>query len=162
MLLAELGHPCNAWAKLPCGMEDLSSRPGIEPMCPVLQGGFLATGPPVSDSTQPKANPASLGPHPHRKCPNQSPNSERCFLISLSPLSLPVVCVFPHCGNNNKLSLFNYKCTLATLNTWRKGLDSSSGPFPGSPQGSGDVSSLLHSGLFFSCRYHKEAGFHGG
>lgn len=127
-----------------------------------MQGGFLATGPPVSDSTQPKANPASLGPHPHPKCPNPSPNSEGCFLTSPSPLSLPVVCVFPHCSNDNKLSLFNCKRTLPTLNTRRKGLDSSSGPFPVSPQGPGEASSLLHSGLFFSCWYHEGAGFHGG
>ena len=35
---------CGAQAKLPCGMWDLPG-PGVEPMSPVLAGGFLTTGP---------------------------------------------------------------------------------------------------------------------
>ena len=33
-------------ASLSCDMWDLSSRPGIKPKCPALEGGFLTTGPP--------------------------------------------------------------------------------------------------------------------
>ena len=36
---------CGTWAQLPRGMLDLS-RPGMEPVSPALQGGFLTTGPP--------------------------------------------------------------------------------------------------------------------
>ena len=43
-----LGHrfsTCGAWASLAQDMWDLPG-PGSEPVCPVLVGGFLTTGPP--------------------------------------------------------------------------------------------------------------------
>ena len=36
---------CDTWTQLPRSMWDLS-RPGIEPLCPAIAGGFLTTGPP--------------------------------------------------------------------------------------------------------------------
>ena len=37
---------CGTWAYLPCGMWDLGSPPGIEPVSPALEGRFLTMGPP--------------------------------------------------------------------------------------------------------------------
>ena len=40
---------CGTWAQLLLGVWDLL-RPGIEPLCPALAGGFLITGPPGTSS----------------------------------------------------------------------------------------------------------------
>ena len=45
-IVAALGlRSCGSWAQLPCGMWNLLG-PGIEPVSPMLAGGFLTTGPP--------------------------------------------------------------------------------------------------------------------
>ena len=42
---------CDRQAYFPCGVWDLSYPAWIEPMCPALQGRFLAAGPPGKSQT---------------------------------------------------------------------------------------------------------------
>ena len=55
-LVVELGlSSCGTWAQLPYGMWDLPG-PGVKPVFPALQGGFLTTRPPGKPLSFPEEN----------------------------------------------------------------------------------------------------------
>ena len=55
-LVVELGlRSCGMWAQLPYGMWDLPG-PGVKPVFPALQGGFLTTRPPGKPLSFPEEN----------------------------------------------------------------------------------------------------------